>query len=326
MDFFSKDFSVIIQGPIVGKKSDPAENQQTQQCIDSIRRQLPDAEIIISTWKGEETDHLVADKIVFNEDPGAVTYNDFELKNTYNNNNRQIVSTFAGLQQASRKYSIKMRADLRLESTNFFGSLGKYTEVNRFRFLKQRILVSTYFSRNPEKLPLLYHISDLFQIGLTEDLLALWGIPLQPEPETTRAFPYSTKIANDPFRHNRYKMRYASEQYIWFAFCKKMELDLSLNYFSEVPVKLIEPATTSIIDNFTILSPEQIGMSLPQRLIHGEKKLYTFKEWLSLYNNLSVKKSKWRGLQLVLKVKLVSANYTFKNFTKDLKQYFKFKK
>ena len=90
--------------------------------------------------------------------------------------------------------------------------------------------------------------------------------------------------------------------------------------------KLIEPATTSIIDNFTILSPEQIGISLPQRLIHGEKKLYTFKEWLSLYNDLSVKKSKWRGLQLVLKVKLVSANYIFKNFTKDFKQQFKSKK
>lgn len=326
MDFFSKDFSVVIQGPIVGKKSDSAENQQTQQCIDSIRRHLPDAEIIISTWKGEETDHLTADKILFSEDPGAVTYNDFELKNTYNNNNRQIVSTFAGLQQASRRYSIKMRADLRLENTNFFEFLEKYTEVNRFHFLKQRILVSTYFSRNPEKLPLLYHISDLFQIGLTEDLMALWNIPLQPEPETTRAFPYSAKISNDPFRHNRYKMRYASEQYIWFAFCKKMGLDLSLNYFSEVPAKLIEPATTSIIDNFAILSPEQIGMSLPQRLIHGEKKLYTFKEWLSLYNELSVKKSKWRGLQLVLKVKLVSANYTFKNFTKDIKQLQKSKK
>lgn len=324
MDFSSKDFSVIIQGPIIGKKNDPIEKQLSQECIKSIRKNLPDAEIIISTWIEEETEHLDFDKIVFNEDPGAITYNDFELKNVYNNNNRQIVSTYNGLKLATRKYAIKMRADFRIENTSFFDFIGKYTAYNKYPFFKQKIIVSTYFSRNPEKTPLLYHISDLFQIGLTEDLKNLWNIDCQPEPETTRAIPYSKKIWNDPFRHNKYKMRYASEQYIWFAFAKKMNLDLSLKYFCQVPIRLISKATISIIDNFIILSPEQIGLYIPERLIHGEKKLYTFKEWFNLYNKICVKKSNLRLIKLIFKVKIVSSNYIFKNFIKGIKQSFKF--
>jgi hypothetical protein len=221
MTFLSKDFSVIIQGPIIGKRDGSIEEQQTLQCIKNIREKLPEAEIIISTWIGEDTNYLDFDKVVYNEDPGAITYNDFELKNVYNNNNRQIVSTSNGLKLATRKYAIKMRSDLRIENTNFFNYLEKYKAYNKYKFFNQKILVSTFFSRNPEKLPLLYHISDLFQIGLTEDLQNLWNIDLQLEPETTRAFPYSKKIWNDPFRFNQYKMRYASEQYIWFAFTKK---------------------------------------------------------------------------------------------------------
>lgn len=319
MDFSSKDFSVIIQGPIIGKKNDTIEKQLSQECIKSIRKNMPDAEIIISTWIGEETDHLDFDKIVFNEDPGAITYNDFELKNVYNNNNRQIVSTYNGLILASRKYAIKIRADFRIENTSFYNFIGKFKAYNKYPFFKQKIIVTTYFSRNPEKIPLLYHISDLFQIGLTEDLMNLWDIDIQPEPETTRAFPYSKNIWNDPFRRNKYKMKYASEQYIWFAFTKKVKLDLSLKYFSHVPIRLINKATISIIDNFIILSPEQIGLYIPERLIHGEKKLYTFKEWFNLYNDICVNKSKLRLIKLVLKVKIVSSNYMFKNFIKNIK-------
>lgn len=326
MSFLSKDFSVIIQGPISGKKDDSPEKQQTLQCIKNIREKLPEAEIIISTWIGEDADYLDFDKIVYNEDPGAITYNDFELKNVYNNNNRQIVSTFNGLKLATRKYAIKMRADLRIESTNFFNYFGKYKAYNKYNFFNQKILISTYFSRNPEKLPLLYHISDLFQIGLTEDLQNLWNIDLQPEPETTRAFPYSKKIWNDPFRHNKYKMKYASEQYIWFAFTKKKGLDLSLKYFSEIPFRLIGKSTISIVDNFVILSPEQIGLKLPERLVHGEKKLYTFKQWLNMYEKICVKKSNSILIKIAVKAKLVSLNYIFKNLMKDVKQIFKSKK
>ena len=321
INFF--DFSVIIQGPIIGKLEDGVENQLTIRCINSIRKHLPGAEVIISTWKNEKVHHLYFDKIVFNSDPGGITYNDFELKGVYNNNNRQITTTIAGLNLATRKYSIKMRGDFYFENTNFLNFINKYNKVNSFKFFEQRVIVPTYFSRNPEKIPLLFHISDLFQIGLTKDLQSLWNIPLQPEPQTTRAYNYNVKFLNDPFRFNQYKMQFASEQYIWHQFAKSKNLNLDLDYFCQVPFKLILPATLSIIDNFVITSPQQLGINFPERLFHGEDKLYTFKEWENLYLKLCVNNLKIRKLQLQFNVCKTSINFKLKNTIKNIKQLFK---
>ncbi len=318
----SKNFSIIIQGIIVGKVNDNYENQQTRQCIDSINKHLPNAEIIISTWVGQDTSHLKYDKVVYSKDPGAITYNDFELKNTFNNNNRQIVTTYEGLKIATRKYAIKLRSDIQFENTNFINFINKFEKRYKYIFFEKRIIVPTFFSRNPEKIPLLFHISDLFQVGLTKDLLNLWDIPQQPEPETTRFLDYSKNISNDPYKRNKYKMRYASEQYIWSEFCKKNNLNLTLKYFCEVPLRLIQKSSISIIDNFTILTPQQIGIKLPQRLIHGEKKLYSFEEWYNLYDKICVKKSKIRLIKLIFNSKIVSYNYVFRNIIKDIKNVF----
>lgn len=320
------DFSVIIQGPVLGQIEDDIENQLTIRCINSIRKYLPNAEIIISTWKNEKVNHLQFDKIIFSDDPGGITYNDYELKGVYNNNNRQITTTKAGLKLATRKYSIKMRGDFYFENTNFLNLMNKYDKVNSFKFFEERIIVPTYFSRNPEKVPLLFHISDLFQIGLTKDLQSLWNIPLQPEPQTTRAYSYDIKFLNDPFRFNQYKMQFASEQYIWYEFAKSKNLNLHLKYFCEVPFKLILPATLSIIDNFIIASPQLLGVNFPERLFHGENNLYTFTEWKNLYSNICVKNLKLRKLQLQFNVSKTLIKFKLKNTIKNMKQLFQKKK
>lgn len=290
----STDFSVVVQGPIIGKPGEGYEKQKTLHCLESIRRVLPDAEIIVSTWEGSDYNHLFYDKIILNEDPGAISYNDYELKNVLNNTNRQIVSTNNGLKQASRKYAIKMRGDFKLENTSFLSLLHKFTEVNKYRFFRHRILVPTYVSRDPEKTPLLYHISDLFQVGYTSDLQDLWDIPLQPEPQTTRAYPYNTLFINNPFRDYKYSNRFAAEQYIWYAFAKKKGLNLSINYLCHIPISVISPSLLSIVDNFIIASPQQLGISIPESIIHKFNKsfLYTHEKWTKLYEELCIKKSK----------------------------------
>ncbi len=319
MNISTGDFSVIIQGPIIGKSGDPEDKQLTTRCIRSIRQHLPGAEIIISTWEGEETAHLDLDKVTYSKDPGAVSYNDFELKNVYNNNNRQITTTLAGLKLSSRKFSIKIRGDFYFENSGFISFIDKYKERYKYEYFSSRVIVPTYFFRDPEKVPVLYHISDLFMAGYTTDLIRLWDIPLQPEPETTRAFDYKKQFANDPYRKNQYKMRYASEQYIWYAFCKKAGLDLSLKYYCEMPADRIKKAIASTIDNFVIASPQQLGLVFPERLLHGDKQLYTFEKWEKLYNELCINKSHARLTKAVLKAKLVSANFVFKNLMKTLK-------
>lgn len=292
----SKDFSVIVQGPIIGKPDETYENQKTLHCLESLKQVLPDAEIIISTWKGSDCSHLFYDKIIFNEDPGAISYNDYELKNLLNNNNRQIVSTYNGLKEASRKYAIKIRGDFKLENTSFFSLMNKYNEVNKYHFLKHRILVPTYVSRDPEKIPLLFHMSDLFQVGYTADLLDLWDIPLQPEPETTRAFPYNTKFINNPFRDNTWNMRFTPEQYIWYAFAKKKGLNLGIKYYCQTPIRITYLSLVSIIDNFIIASPEQLGIIIPESITHkfNQRFLYTHEKWKKLYVEFCIEKSNYK--------------------------------
>lgn len=51
------DISVVVQGAI-----DP---HLTPMCLQSIRKHLPGAEIILSTWQNSRVDGLNYDKLVF---------------------------------------------------------------------------------------------------------------------------------------------------------------------------------------------------------------------------------------------------------------------
>jgi len=322
----SNDFSVVVQGPIIGKPGEDYQKQKTLQCLQSIKQVLPSAEIIISTWKGSDCGHLFYDKIILNDDPGAISYNDYELKKVLNNTNRQIASTYNGLKAASRKYAIKIRGDLKLEKASFLSLMDKFTEVNKYRFFKHRILIPTYVSRDPEKIPLLYHTSDLFQVGYTDDLQDLWDIPLQPEPQTTRAFPYNTLFINNPFRTYKYSNRFAPEQYIWYTFAKKRGLDLSIKYMCHIPIRIISPSLLSVIDNFIIASPEQLGIYIPEsiKLKFNQHFLYTPEKWKKLYEEFCIKKSKYQIHKHALLIILCSLKVIFSNIKYLLKQKIKY--
>jgi hypothetical protein len=311
----SKDFSVIVQGPIIGKPGEDYEKQKTLHCLKSVKEVLPDAEIILSTWKGSDCSHLLYDKLILNDDPGAITYNDYELKNVFNNNNRQIVSTYNGLRTASRKYAIKIRGDFKLKDASFVSLMHKFIEVNKYHFFKHRILVPTYVSRDPEKIPLLYHISDLFQVGFADDLRDLWDIPLQPEPETTRAFPYNTLFINNPFRTYKYSMKFAAEQYIWYAFAKKKGLNLGIKYYCQTPIGITYLSLVSIIDNFIVASPEQLGIVIPESITHkfNQRFLYTHEKWKKLYVEFCIEKSNYKIRKHVFLITLCSIKNILKN-------------
>lgn len=303
MDELSKQFSVVIQGPVFGKPGEAYEIQKTQQCIESVRKVLPGAEIILSTWEGSDVSHLKVDKIIFNKDPGAITFNDVN-KNYFNNSNRQIVSTYGGLKIASRKYAIKLRGDCLLQHAGFTEFFNRYQEISAYPFFKHRVIIPTIYSRNPRRIPILFHPSDIFQVGLTEDLVDLWNIPLQPEPATTRAVSPDQPLINDPYPKVGYRMKFAAEQYVWFAFARKRGLDLNINHYCNLPPFKLFKSELSIINNFIIASPEQLGVLLPTRF-QNEPNLYTHEEWLELYNNYCLK-----GYKIADKIKFIAEVYT----------------
>jgi hypothetical protein len=299
------DLSIVIQGRILGDPNDPYERQLTARAIASIRNLLPEAEIILSTWEDSDHSHLDYDKLVLNEDPGGTAYNEHQ-PDFLNNNNRQIVSTYNGLKAATRKYAIKMRGDIQFLDTEFTNYLDiDFPRGGRYRFFKQRVIILTQFSRNPRRVPQLIHPSDLFQFGLTEDLLDLWEIPLQPEPETTRAFPLEYRIINNSLENSFYRMKFGSEQYIWYAFCKKHGLDLELKHFGDVSTDKIVQSEESIMNNFMIVDARSIGVLLPKRFIHYPyKDLYTTDEWNDLAKRYATGASLTQQWSLITQVHL----------------------
>lgn len=283
MDDILNNISVIIQGKVMGAPGEPVEKQLTLQCIKSIKEFIPNAEVIISTWEGSDVSHLTYDKVIFNQDPGAMAYYDLN-PNFLNNNNRQIVSTYNGFKAAIRKYAIKMRGDCKFTSTGFLDYyLKEYPRSEKLRFFKQRVLIPTKYSRNPRRIAQLIHPSDIFQFGLREDLLNLWDIQLQPEPQTTRAIPYEKKVFNNALRGGFHRMKFGSEQYIWYAFCKKMGLDMELKHYSHIPVDSILNSDMSIVNNFIIAEAKDFGVELPKRMyLEHDRDLYNYDEWLKL--------------------------------------------
>lgn len=296
------DISVVIQGKILGLPGEPYQMQLTQQCIESVRNFIPAAEIILSTWEGSIVKHLKYDKVIFNKDPGAVSYSDLEPF-FFNNNNRQIVSTYNGLKAATKTYAVKMRGDCKFTDTDFVYYLKEFPRGEQYSFFKQRIIIPTKYSRNPRRIAQLIHPSDIFQVGLLEDLLSLWSIPLQPEPETTRAIPVNKKIFNNSLRGGIHRMKFGAEQYTWYAFCKMRGLDLELKYFSNLPVSKILASDVSIINNFVIQDALKLGIILPAKMFdHYDEDLYTHEEWMNLSKRYAQKISGLDKFLLIAKV------------------------
>ena len=113
----STDISVVVQGAI--------HNKFTKKSLSSIRKYLPEAEIILSTWEGTDTSNLDYDIILLNKDPGAHV---FDCNGRVQNQNRQIVSTKNGIKKASRKYVLKIRSDMQIQGTKFLHFFDKYND------------------------------------------------------------------------------------------------------------------------------------------------------------------------------------------------------
>ncbi len=105
----TQDITVVVQGAV--------DKKNTKLCLESIRKYLPGAEIVLSTWKDTDVTKLDFDKVVLNPDPGG--YKDKYVNTFTNNTLRQLISTQNGIKRATRKYIIKIRSDLILKSNPF---------------------------------------------------------------------------------------------------------------------------------------------------------------------------------------------------------------
>jgi hypothetical protein len=270
--------TVVVQGPIIPNDSEIS----TRSCLESIRRHLPGARIILSTWKDSCIANLDFDLCIESEDPGNLLADEGIAYNV----NRQIVATLIGLERASTPYALKMRTDCHLTGNAFVQAFAKHrTRHKSLNVFCERIVCTDLYFRTPHKNPHqhLFHPSDVFQFGLLTDLLKLWKIPCARKEEVLLPSMRSvTFLRRDA---SRIPLKLAEEQYIWLACLRKSGFPYCLDYSWQTGSRLTLDSELSIINNFVPASATSLGVALPRRFQdNGPEGVYKYEDFLELEN------------------------------------------
>jgi len=275
----NNDISVVVQGPIVGSKNDKYEDRHTFICLKSIRKYLPGATIILSTWKGSDVEGLDYDILVENQDPGTTIVGNFS-----SNCLRQVVSSINGLKKCNTKYAIKMRTDLVLKGNEFISYFIKYNQLQfdqNYKILKQRVVTLT--TCNPSrKFRFPFSVSDWFFFGLTEDVKNIFDISLINKSVTKKDENDNERI-NDTF--------YQPEQHIWVSFLSKYK-QISLRHTTDASNDNIVMSEKYLANNCVLLTARQVGIdwqkypgaAYAQIPCLSNTGLYTFNEYKKILN------------------------------------------
>lgn len=248
----SKEISVVVQGAI--------DKKNTPKCLESIRKFLPEAEIILSTWENSDVEGLDYDILVLNQDPMGL-YN--RTNNTINNVNRQMISTFNGIKKSSKKYILKIRSDVLLKSSKFLIYFDKFpVRISDYSIFKSRIIVSTLFTKryldNKSKIPVPFHISDWFQFGEREDIYSLWNSPLANQENDIAVNENIEKCFYDCWINDRY----TTEQFIFYNSINNSDKYKNKILFSnmlDLNSAVIGLSEQVIMNNFILKSPTSLG-------------------------------------------------------------------
>ena len=271
--------SVIVQGAII--------KSETKKCLESIRKHLPGAQIVLSTWENSDVVGLEYDTLVMNRDQGA-KISSFK-HNTFNNCNRMIVSTQSGIKKADQRHLLKLRSDLFLTNSDFLRYWDKFPIVNNdYKLFEHRILASSIYSREfaatEYGFPMLFRPSDFWFFGLTKDLEKYFDAPLQRDEEAIDwSFKYPNRI---PYLGSIW--RYSPEQHLCFNMVKRCFPHIEFYDTSDWNEKNIEQSQQILYNNFVFLGYHESGIYCEKHFkwmqkendIHG---LITFDKFQAKY-------------------------------------------
>jgi hypothetical protein len=279
----SEDISIIVQGAI--------NKKETSKCLKSIRKFLPNAEIILSTWEGSDVVGLDYDKLVLSKDPGTVLIEEIKYKKVYNNMNRQLLSTQEGLKKATRKYAMKLRSDLILTNNSFLEYFDKFeTRIDDYRLFKHKILISTLFSRfniksskHHNRINIPFHVSDWWFFGLKEDLDTYFiNTKLVDEPYFTEYF-NEEKNKNKFTPYGKQKIKFSPEQYFGYECFARNFKDIYMEDASDYSDELMEKSRKCLVNNFIFLEFEQSGIYL-NKYPYSRNEKFSGDQYIGLYN------------------------------------------
>ncbi|RMV68778.1 WavE lipopolysaccharide synthesi [Pseudomonas caricapapayae] len=264
----SRKISVVIQGPLCRNLS---SKRNIFACITSIRTHLPHAEIIVSTWRHEDISAVEADQLILSDDPGTFV----DDAGNQININRMLRSTLCGIQSASRPYVLKMRADHNLTSAAL-AVIGRSddTEPGETQLFDTPITTTTLYIRDPERLPMLFHISDLVQFGTREAMLAMWDQPL-----FERDALFNKRPSRNPFGNfiGYTSARMVAEQALMLGVMRRSGIDARLARPCQVGLSNLKLWDNVLRCNFRVLNHHEAGIDFPERFLasrHVLKTLY----------------------------------------------------
>lgn len=276
------EISVVVQGPIFGNPSDTTQERYTLRACESVRKWLPGAQIILSTWKGSEAAGIPYDILLENDDPGAFDLL-YDGNVRPNNTNRMIVSTVNGLKAATRPYAMKMRSDMYFKSDALLYLFGKYPNRTAEQITRERVV--TLSAANPNRqanCP--FAVNDWFAFGLREDLLLIWDVPLMEE--TNLRVRDGAKLAS-------WEDNIVAEMHIWSKFLQKSPYYHDLHFHSMYDLNNTNKTYSekSIADNLVLYTADLLAVDSYKfpgknyvRRDFMRFTCYTHTDWKVLYN------------------------------------------
>lgn len=282
------EISFVVQGPVQASDGRTQISNITSDCLSSIRSYFPTSTIILSTWKGQPHQGLDYDQVIELDDPGSnIIYHDGQPQTL--NNNRQMVSSHCGLKAVTTQYAVKMRSDNKLIGRHFVDLYCQYADIPRqeqYSFFKQRTVTSSaFFISSHHGRPVYFHKSDLFDFGLTEDLLTIWSSNWIEE------LSFTLKPG--------YKARYTTtEQFLTLNWLSKLiGKQLKINNLTGEDAGLGTDFWPQFIANNIIVdAPEKLGLDVTERFYkRGNLALeYDLADWLYLNNQSGKPRDKKR--------------------------------
>lgn len=284
----SSRISVVIQGLTHYVKDDKSCMYYT--CIESIKKHLPHAEIIVSTWKGQECDESIVDKVIYNDEPESIIVDPF--LNRKWNFNKMVVSTKNGINAAKREYVLKIRADLSLNNIDFFKIKSKTNipeALMGYQIFKEPINISNIFVKTPLSYHhFLFHLSDIVQFGKKELMIDLWDRKIFDREMLITRLQWKSCLNY----HCDTQERVSPEQALMIGWLGSYGYDINLPFTTYISRDYLKLSELMLSINFNMIDWDKCGINFIRRFIDDKKLLkeyiYTSKEFNGLYENYSV--------------------------------------
>ncbi|MBY6188360.1 WavE lipopolysaccharide synthesis family protein [Marinobacter hydrocarbonoclasticus] len=270
--------SVVVQGPVQAYQGRGMEEGITRRCLDSVRTHLPGATLILSTWPDQDLSGLDYDLLVESDDPGPNA--DAYCPRNYH---RQLVSSREGLKRVTTDYAVKLRSDNYLVGNQFVERQQDYPlrHPNFTQFAERVVINANLFRRYSKGHRILYHPSDFFYYGRTEDLLKIWDQPLFPQQ------PFSDALLAGFYGLRKGQIPLEAEQVI----CQLWLLALDPNA-PMIHRRIAGDAAAHdywdkfVASNILLDEPAEIGLGLRKLSLRRKKRVneFTHHEWCELYN------------------------------------------